>query len=231
MNPSREPEVSRREVGRRFWRQLPLLVGLVLLWMVLWGQFTWLSLLTGLVVANVVVRVFYLPPVELSGRLNVWYTLLFLVHFFGDVAVASFQVAFQALSPKPIPPSSVIGIQLRTRSDLVMTLDAIAMSLVPGSLVVEADRERSILYLHTFGTETQDDVEAMRRKVLVVEARIVRAVGSREDLERIRGEVGPGDGAPVAARSGNARPGNARPGDARPGDARPGSGGHREVRS
>lgn len=179
-------DVSNGEVRRRFWQQLPLVVALVLLWMILWSQFSWLSLLTGIIVAVVVTRVFYLPPVELSGRLNLWYTLVFLVHFFFDVAVASFQVAFQALNPKPIPRSSVIGIQLRTRSDLIMTLDAIAMSLVPGSLVVEADRERSILYLHSFATETADDVEAMRRKVLVVEARIVRAIGSTADLDRIR---------------------------------------------
>ncbi len=183
---SEEPRDGRREVRQRLWQQLPLLVALVVLWMVLWGQFTGLSLVTGIVVAVVVTRVFYLPPVELSGRINLWYTLVFLAHFFLDVAVASFQVAFQALAPKRIPHSSVIGIQLRTRSDLVMTLDAIAMSLVPGSLVVEADRERSILYLHTFATESQEDVEAMRRKVLVVEARIVRAIGSRANLARIR---------------------------------------------
>jgi multicomponent Na+:H+ antiporter subunit E len=179
-------EVSNGEVRRRFLQQLPLLVGLVLLWMVLWNQFTVLSLVTGVVVAVIVTRVFYLPPVELPGRINPWFTLVFLAHFFLDVALASFQVAFQALNPRPIPRSSVIGIQLRTRSDLIMTLDAIAMSLVPGSLVVEADRERGILYLHTFATRTKDDVEAMRRKVLVVEARIVRAIGSREDLARIR---------------------------------------------
>ena len=181
-----QPGVSQPGVGRGILQQLPLLVALVVLWMVLWGQFTWLSLATGLLVAVIVTRVFYLPPVELSGRINLWHTLVFLVHFFLDVAAASFQVAFQALSPRRIPRSSVIGIQLRTRSDLIMTLDAIATSLVPGSLVVEADRERGILYLHTFATETQDDVEAMRRKVLVVEARIVRALGSRADLERIR---------------------------------------------
>jgi multicomponent Na+:H+ antiporter subunit E len=178
---------TRREIRQRIWQQLPLVIGLVVLWMVLWGQVTWLSFLTGVVVAIVVIRVFYLPPVELSGRINVWYTIVFLAHFFLDVAVASFTVAFQALNPRPIPHSSVIGIQLRTRSDLIMTLDAIAMSLVPGSLVVEADRERSILYLHTFATRTTDDVELMRAKVLVVEARIVRAIGSTTDLRRIQG--------------------------------------------
>ena len=182
--PAAEPD--RREVRQRLWQQLPLLAALVVLWMILWGQFTGLSLVTGIVVAIVVTRVFYLPPVDLSGRINVWYTLVFLAHFFSDVAVASFQVAYQAIAPKRIPNSSVIGIQLRTRSDLIMTLDGIAMSLVPGSLVVEADRERSILYMHTFATESQEDVAAMRRKVLVVEARIVRAIGSTADLARIR---------------------------------------------
>jgi len=167
------------------WTQLPLLLGLVLLWTVLWGQVTWLSVLTGIVVAIVVTRVFYLPPAELSGRINLWYALVFFAHFFFDVAVASFTVAYQALNPRPIPRSSVIGVQLRTRSDLIMTLDAIAMSLVPGSLVVEADRERGILYLHTFDTSTQEDVDAMRKHVLVVEARIVRAIGSKDDLARL----------------------------------------------
>ena len=51
-------EVSNGEVRRRLWQQLPLLVGLVLLWMVLWNQFTVLSLVTGVVVAVVVTRVF-----------------------------------------------------------------------------------------------------------------------------------------------------------------------------
>lgn len=178
---------AKGELRGRIWRQLPLLIGLVVLWMVLWGSVTWLSFFTGVIIAILVTRVFYLPPVELSGRVNLWYSVVFLAHFLLDVAVASFTVAFQALAPRPIPHSSVIGIQLRTRSDLIMTLDAIAMSLVPGSLVVEADRERSILYLHTFATKTTDDVELMRKKVLVVEARIVRAIGSRADLRRIQG--------------------------------------------
>jgi len=179
-------KVSRTEVRGRIWQQLPLLLGLVVLWAVLWGQLTWLSILTGFIVAITVTRVLYLPPADISGRLNVWYSLVFLTHFVVDVTVASFTVAFQALNPRPIPTSSVIAVQLCTRSDFVMTLDAIAMSLVPGSIVVEVDRERAILYFHTFDTTTSADVEAMRDKVLVVEARIVRAIGSKADLARIQ---------------------------------------------
>lgn len=178
-------KVSRTEVRGRVWQQLPLLLGLVVLWGVLWGQFSWLNILTGFLVAIAVTRVLYLPPADISGRLNLWYSLVFIAHFIADITVASFTVAFQALNPRPIPTSSVIAVQLCTRSDFVMTLDAIAMSLVPGSIVVEADRERAILYFHSFDTTTAADVEAMRTKVLVVEARIVRAIGSKDDLARI----------------------------------------------
>jgi len=183
------PRVSGREAGRRWWRQLPLLAGLVVLWMVLWGQVSVVSALSGIVAAIVVTRFFYLPPVELSGRLNLWYLAVFLVRFFADVVSSSFQVAFQGLDPRPIPRSSVVKVQLRTRSDLILTLEAIAISLIPGSLVVEADRERGILFLHAFPTRTLADVDAIRRSALAMEERLVLAIGSAEDLAHLRGEA------------------------------------------
>ena len=61
--------------------QLPFFVWLIALWMLLWGQFTVLAFVTGLVVAVFVTRVFRLPPVELSGRVNLWYGLVFVAEF------------------------------------------------------------------------------------------------------------------------------------------------------
>jgi multicomponent Na+:H+ antiporter subunit E len=72
-----------------------------------------------------------------------------------------------------------------TRSDLIMTLTSITLSLIPGSLVLEADRENSILYLHVLNTPDLDAVEKAREQVLLIERRIVRALGSHADLERL----------------------------------------------
>lgn len=179
-------ERATKRARARLWQQVPLLIVLAVLWMLLWGQFTGLSLVTGLILAVLVTRAFYLPPIELSGRLNPWYLAVFTAHFSYKLVVGSFQVALQAFSPQPIRGNGVIAVQLFTRSDLIMTLTAITLSLIPGSLVLEADRERSILYLHVLGAGPGDSVEKTRADVARVERRLVRALGSHEDLERMR---------------------------------------------
>jgi multicomponent Na+:H+ antiporter subunit E len=167
------------------WRQVPLLLWLVVLWLFLWDQVSVLSIVTGLILALVVTRVFYLPPVELSGRVNPLGLVVFIGHFLFDLVRASFQVAWLAVDPRRVPTSSIVAVQLSTKSDLSLTLTALAVSLVPGSLVVEADRQDDILYLHVLDTETAADVEKARTGVLAVEDRIVRAIGSRDDVRRV----------------------------------------------
>jgi multicomponent Na+:H+ antiporter subunit E len=181
-----DQRIERKAVWVRAWQQVPVIVALIALWMLLWGNVTWLNLVTGLVLALIVTRVFYLPPVDLSGRFHPWWVLVFLAHFVWKLVVASFQVAAQAFAPRPFVPNAVIGVQLFTRSDIIMTLTALTLSLIPGSLVVEADRGRSILYLHVLRTPDLDAVESARTQVMRIERRLVRAIGSRQDLERMR---------------------------------------------
>ncbi|GAB2451444.1 multicomponent Na+:H+ antiporter subunit E [Conyzicola lurida] len=177
--------MSEKAAKKRMLHQLPLIVVLVILWMLLWGNPSWLNLVTGLVLAVFVTRVFYLPPVDLTGRFHPWHFAVFVGNFSFQLVTASFQVAAQAFAPRPVKRNAVIGVQLYTRSDLIMTLTAIALSLIPGSLVLEADREKSILYLHVLNTPTTDAVENARSQVLRIERRIVLALGSRDDLERL----------------------------------------------
>ncbi len=170
------------------WAQLPFFAWLVAVWMMLWGQFSLLSALTGIAVAVFVTRVFRLPPVELSGRINLWFALVFAVRFFFAVIAGSLQVAAVVLDPRRQPGTAVIAIPLRTDDDLIMTHVGVTASLIPGSLVTEIDRQARIMYLHVIGVRTREDVEKQRRTVLEWEKRIVRAVGSREQFARLRAE-------------------------------------------
>jgi multicomponent Na+:H+ antiporter subunit E len=194
---------SAHEVGRSLLRQLPLLVGLVLLWMFLWNQVTVLSFVTGVLVALLVTRVFFLPPVELSGRFHLGWAVVFLGRFVFDLVVASVEVAWKAVRPRGVTSNAIVAVQLHTRSDFIMTLVAEAVSLVPGSLVVEADRERSILYMHALAIEDEDGVEGVRRRVLGFEQRIARALGSVDDLRRIADGTPATEDAPTDRSSGD----------------------------
>jgi multicomponent Na+:H+ antiporter subunit E len=82
--------------------------------------------------------------------------------------------------------NSIIAVQLLTRSDLVTTLTAEAISVVPGTVVVDIDRERGLLYLHALGTRTHADIDRVRRDVLGTEERIVLAIGTREQAASVR---------------------------------------------
>ena len=170
------------------WRQLPFFVWLIALWMLLWGQFTVLAALTGLIVAVFVTRIFRLPPVELSGRVNLWYGLVFIVTFFGALVRGSLLVAWQTLDLRRYPGTAIVAVQLRTDDDLILAHVGVTASLIPGSLIVDIDRDRRILYLHVLGVSSDADVEKQRRAVQLWEARIVQAVGSRAQLRAIRAD-------------------------------------------
>ena len=149
-------------------------------------QFTWLAALTGLVIAVFVTRVFRLPPVELSGRVNIWYGLVFVFTFLAAVVHSSLLVAWQVLDWRRQPGTAIIAVPLKTDDDLIMAHVAVTASLIPGSFVLESDRDRRILYLHVIGVRTRADIEQFRSSVMRWEARIVRAVGTRGQVLQVQ---------------------------------------------
>jgi multicomponent Na+:H+ antiporter subunit E len=175
----------RHQTRRQYLRQLPYALWLIVLWLALWGQLSVLALLTGAIIAFLVVRVFYLPPAEAPGRFNPYRFAILAGVFAFDLMRASFHVAWLAIRPRRVDVSSIIQVDLRTKSDLILTLTAEAITLIPGSFVVEVDRENTIIYLHVLDASTLDDIEAMRRTVFAQEERIIRAIGSADDLDRI----------------------------------------------
>jgi multicomponent Na+:H+ antiporter subunit E len=180
---------DKRGVWVQVWRQLPFFLWLIALWMLLWSQFTWTAFLTGLVAALVVTRVFRLPPVELSGRVNFWYGAIFVLQFLVALVQGSLTVAAQALDWRRQPGTAIVAVPLRVDDDLIMTHVAVTTSLIPGSLVVDADRDRRILYLHVIGVRSARDVEKQRQSAWDWERRIVLAVGSRAQVERVRSDA------------------------------------------
>jgi multicomponent Na+:H+ antiporter subunit E len=174
--------VSVEPAATRLRHQLPLVAWLVVVWMLLWGTWSWANLLSGLLVALTVLTLLPLPHVVGGTRVRPVPLLVFLGHFVADLVTSGAEVAWQAVRPGGVHRTAIVQVQLRADSDLLLTMVAEATSLVPGSLVLDLDREQRVMTLHLLPVRDREDVERKKAHVLVVERRLVRAFGSAADL-------------------------------------------------
>lgn len=151
---------------------------LTVVWGALWGDLSPLTVVGGVLVGVVVCLVFPLPPVRMHVRVRPLRLAWLVLHFLADVVVASVDVAWRTLQFRRQPRNAVIEVDLRTHSDFVLTVVAELVSLVPGSLVVEARRSTHTLFLHVLDARDMDGVNRMRAQVFALERRVVLAFGA-----------------------------------------------------
>ncbi|PYI39166.1 Na+/H+ antiporter subunit E [Arthrobacter psychrolactophilus] len=188
-----------------FLQKLPLLIWLVVVWGALWQDFSAGNLIFGALIAIAVSQIFYLPPIELSGRFNVLWALTLALWFVKEVFVASFQVLFWAVFKGPTIRNAVIAVPLRSPSDLLMTAVGHVLSLIPGSLVVEVDRGCATLYVHAMHAPDPESVERVRKGIQEIEARLIHVMGTREELAMIKAEI---SGSPMTSYADKMRSAN-----------------------
>jgi multicomponent Na+:H+ antiporter subunit E len=185
-----ETASARTVPARTRWRDRVVAAAvLVAVWILLWGVFSWANLISGLLVAAVVLAVFPLPPVTFAGRPHPLGLLHLAWRFIADLVVGSAQLAVLAFRFGHRPRSAIIRVPLRVRSDLVLTFTGEAVSLVPGSLIVDTDQASTTLYIHVIGVSDRAAVERFRHEVYETEARIVRAIGSDAEIRMLDGPV------------------------------------------
>ncbi|MGV9976326.1 Na+/H+ antiporter subunit E [Micromonospora wenchangensis] len=183
----RRAGTSPPRLGRRR-DQLIALGWLVVVWNLLWGNFSPANLLAGLLVGGAVLVFFPLPPVSFGGRLRPRALLRLAGVFVVELVSASIHVAAIAVRPGFRPRGAIIGVRLRVRTDLNLALTAELLSLVPGTLIVEVDRDAGVLYVHVLDVRSPADLTGSRDRILAVEERVVRAVGSAAELRQLTTE-------------------------------------------
>ena len=168
-------------------RRLPsawMTVWLTLVWVLLWGEFTWGNVVNGVLIALFVSYVMPLPRVASRTTVRPLAVAHLVLCFLWDTLMGAISVAIVVFRKDP-PEAAIIRVQLRSASDTVLATTAGMVTLVPGSVVVEAHRLTGAIYLHVFdvhGSDPEGEIEAMRRTVLTPEERIMRAVSVTEDL-------------------------------------------------
>lgn len=104
-------------------------------------------------------RNLYSPRVSLGGVIRgAPQAALYALAFLKELVIANFSVAYIVLSPSmPINPN-VVEVPLRVRSDAAITLIANSITLTPGTLTMDYDRDNNALYVHSISVSDEKSV-------------------------------------------------------------------------
>ena len=177
-----------------------LVVWLIVLWLLLWGQISWANVLGGLAVAVIVVFFARLDLSALrSNPVRPHWAVVYFVVLLWKLFESNLKLAWEILTPGLSTHTGIIAVPMRGGSDAVVNLVANSVTLTPGTMTIEVKRwdvdgdgiddsdvDSVVMYIHGMYTR---DVESVRYDVLKLEALALRAFGSPSDYECARRKV------------------------------------------
>ncbi len=173
--------------------RLAVLAWTTLVWVALWGEASPANLLGGVAVGAVLQALFPVPRSPGGGRLRPLAFAGLLVELAWRLVKANLVIARAAVSPAHRLCEGVVAVPIVAASDTLVTFVANAISLTPGSLVLEArSGDPTLLFVHVLG-RVRMETEAVRRDVQRLEAAVVRALGSPEAIAALDRAAGPAE--------------------------------------
>ncbi len=143
-------------------------------WVLLWGTFSIANILGGLVVSIIIMLLLPLPRVPVEGRVHLLSAVRLGVYIFIESIRSTISVGWLAIRPSPPPVTGVLRCRLTIKSDLVLTLWTDIMNNIPGTMVLEIDQVRRIVYVHVLDVSTDRAVADFYRSARLIERLLIR---------------------------------------------------------
>ena len=177
---------------RRHWL---VLAWLLVLWLLLWGVplDSPLVLLAGVAVAVGVVALFPMPSLSHHVTVRPVGVLRLVGHVLVNLVGSATTVAWETLSRGPRARTGIVAVPLHADNDLLVSATAHLTTLIPGTLVVELDRERLLLYVHALPLRDAREADRRRADAWHAERLTVGAWGTTAQ-RRACGDAPRGDG-------------------------------------
>ena len=165
-----------RRAALRAW----VLCWLILVWILLWGTVSVANIVSGLVIALVITLLLPLPVVPIEGRLHPLSLLRLIALVAYYLVLSSGQLAWLAIKPGPPPLSAVLRAHFDIKSDLVLALAVNIINLTPGTIALEIDQVRRMIYVHVIDVGSDRAVNRFYRQIEQIE-RLLVASFEREE--------------------------------------------------
>ena len=155
---------------------IPRWLVLAVLWVALWGEVTSANGATAAVVVPIVTWLFVRRP-GTRHLLRPWGVLVAVATVGWSLVTSSLRVVLAVVVPTPArTATSIQTVHLEGGSVFVAAAVANAITLTPGTMSLDLDRETLELTVHVLGAV---DPAAFRRDVLELERLLARAVRER----------------------------------------------------
>ena len=166
---------------------------LVAVWLLLWGTLSAANVISGLAVALFITVLLPLPTVPVQGRPRPLSVLRLVVSVNWWLVRSSVQVAWLTLRPGPPPMAAVLRARLNLKSNLVLALGVNILNLTPGTLVLEIDQLRRLVYVHVLGIDSPGSVDRFHKQVADLERLLVAAFERDTDWRPVARDFEEGD--------------------------------------
>lgn len=138
-----------------------LFVLAIFIWLFLSWPPDYQHVIVGVLVAAFVALImgdfFIQRPHRLKHASRYWcFIFSYLPTFLWEVIKANIDVAYRVLHPRlPINPG-IVRVKTRLKSDTALTFLANSITLTPGTLSVDIDRQKGVLYVHWIDVKEKD---------------------------------------------------------------------------
>ncbi len=158
-------------------------IAMFLFWILLSGEFTFILITSG-VVASLIVA--YLSHDIFVGKADlktetgrVFKFIVYIPWLLWEIILANVEIAYLVLNPKPLIDPQLVHFKNDLKTDLGIVTLAHSITLTPGTVTVEANREEFVI--HAIWQKSAEGIIGgeMQRKVKKIEGEVMKIEGEK----------------------------------------------------
>ena len=156
-------------------------IAMFLFWILLSGEFTFILITSGVVASLIVAYLshdIFIGKADLkteTGR--VFKFIVYIPWLLWEIILANVEIAYLVLSPKPLVDPQIVRFKNDLKTDLGIVTLAHSITLTPGTVTVEANREEFVI--HAIWQKSADGIIGgeMQQKVKKIEGEVMKIEG------------------------------------------------------
>lgn len=145
-------------------RRLVVLALLVVFWIALWEDLSLANVVGGTLVGIVALVIAPMRPRTRGLVFRPVAAARLIAYFVWQLVVASMVVAWEVVTPRNRINEAVVAVRLHYDHPFIITLVANSVSLIPGTLTLEARDDPPTLYVHVLHLKSVEAVRADLRR-------------------------------------------------------------------